>query len=198
MTSKTERFELRLNLETIDRLDRWRSEQADLPSRAESVRRLIEAGLGMTSDQTFQAMKFQILATSLAPQVGKVISDAQVFAWQSGVYPFHDPSQEQWAEPFAAHFRVSKKMIEELAKYLDSIWLKKESITFYELEDHYGLMTSKTDWDRGKLIDACKYMRLQNMFDDAFWNGIVKPMEHPTEAQYIIGKFDRDEDVYLG
>lgn len=45
MQAKTERFEMRLDQGTIDRVDRWRAEQDNLPSRAEAVRRLMEAGL---------------------------------------------------------------------------------------------------------------------------------------------------------
>lgn len=45
MVPKSERFEMRLDEETISRIDEWRSEQAKLPSRAEAMRRLVEAGL---------------------------------------------------------------------------------------------------------------------------------------------------------
>jgi hypothetical protein len=45
MVPKTERFELRLEEDTLSRIDNWRSEQADLPSRAEAMRRLVELGL---------------------------------------------------------------------------------------------------------------------------------------------------------
>jgi len=41
----TERFEMRLEARLIERLDRWREDQEDSPSRAEAVRRLVEAGL---------------------------------------------------------------------------------------------------------------------------------------------------------
>jgi uncharacterized protein YfbU (UPF0304 family) len=47
MQAKTERFEMRLGQDTLDRVDWWRSRQDDLPSRAEAVRRLIESGLGL-------------------------------------------------------------------------------------------------------------------------------------------------------
>lgn len=47
MQLKSERFEMRLDLDTIERLDEWRKRQADLPSRAEAVRRLMEFGLSV-------------------------------------------------------------------------------------------------------------------------------------------------------
>ena len=46
MQMKTERFEMRMDRETLKNLDAWRADQSDLPSRAEAVRRLIDAGKG--------------------------------------------------------------------------------------------------------------------------------------------------------
>ena len=45
MSPKSERFEMRLELEAVAAIDEWRRKQPDLPSRAEAVRRLIELGL---------------------------------------------------------------------------------------------------------------------------------------------------------
>lgn len=49
MQAKTERFEMRLDQETLDALDDWRGRQGDLPSRAEAIRRLIDSGLPSAS-----------------------------------------------------------------------------------------------------------------------------------------------------
>jgi uncharacterized protein len=43
--SKTERYEMRLDQRTLESIDTWRSSQADLPSRAEAIRRLIDVAL---------------------------------------------------------------------------------------------------------------------------------------------------------
>lgn len=45
MPPKTERFEMRLDPEMIERIDQWRREQPDLPGRAEAIRRLVDAAL---------------------------------------------------------------------------------------------------------------------------------------------------------
>ncbi len=42
---KSERFEMRLDRETMEQVDAWRGGQPDRPSRAEAVRRLIGTGL---------------------------------------------------------------------------------------------------------------------------------------------------------
>lgn len=41
----TERFEMRIDSELLDRLDNWRGQEDDTPSRAEAVRRLLESGM---------------------------------------------------------------------------------------------------------------------------------------------------------
>jgi hypothetical protein len=45
MGAKMQRFELRMDREEIAQVDDWRRHQADLPSRAEAIRRLIQFGL---------------------------------------------------------------------------------------------------------------------------------------------------------
>ncbi|MGD9979714.1 MAG: YfbU family protein [Hyphomonadaceae bacterium] len=47
MAPKGERFEMRLDEELLERVDAWRAEQPDLPSRSESARRLIDYGLSV-------------------------------------------------------------------------------------------------------------------------------------------------------
>lgn len=42
---KDERFEMRVSEDFLRQIDDWRRQQPDLPSRAEAIRRLIEAGL---------------------------------------------------------------------------------------------------------------------------------------------------------
>ncbi len=41
----SERFEMRIDSELLERLDNWRGGEDDTPSRAEAIRRLVEAGL---------------------------------------------------------------------------------------------------------------------------------------------------------
>jgi uncharacterized protein YfbU (UPF0304 family) len=43
--SMTERFEMRFDQGTLEVIDAWRARQNDLPSRAEAIRRLVNAGL---------------------------------------------------------------------------------------------------------------------------------------------------------
>ena len=49
MVGMSERFEMRLDEETLTRVDAWRRDQDDVPSRAEAMRRLVERGLGLST-----------------------------------------------------------------------------------------------------------------------------------------------------
>lgn len=53
MAPKTERFEMRLDEAALTRVDAWRSQQLDIPSRSEAMRRLIELGLGQAGGSNF-------------------------------------------------------------------------------------------------------------------------------------------------
>jgi uncharacterized protein YfbU (UPF0304 family) len=58
VATKTERFEMRMDEDILQRIDRWRADQDDLPSRAEASRRLIELGLTSTADTTDKTVRF--------------------------------------------------------------------------------------------------------------------------------------------
>jgi len=45
MNEKTERFEMRVSSSFLKGIDEWRRKQKDLPSRAESIRRLVQQAL---------------------------------------------------------------------------------------------------------------------------------------------------------
>ena len=52
--AKTERFEMRFDQATLQRLDEWRGRQGEIPSRAEAIRRLIDTALSAKSDRNVQ------------------------------------------------------------------------------------------------------------------------------------------------
>lgn len=197
MPPKTERLELRLEPEIITKVDDWRREQADNPSRSEAMRRLIETGLETsTTRQNYLSMKFQIMTAALTKGPGQFISDAYLYAWEADVYPFD--SRAKWHAPFETSFLVTKEMIAELSEYLDGRWHRKQKIpTFYELEDRYGVRHGRTAWDRHALIVALRYMWLCNHFDKRFWDALMAPMEHPSEASGVTREFDRTSDIYF-
>ena len=51
MQPKSERFEMRLDHQTLQQIEAWRDKQPDRPSRAEAVRRLIADGLAISGEE---------------------------------------------------------------------------------------------------------------------------------------------------
>ena len=49
---RSERFEMRLDRETLEQVDKWRAALPDVPSRAEAMRRLVNAGLATSNVDT--------------------------------------------------------------------------------------------------------------------------------------------------
>jgi len=47
MAPQSQRFEMRVDEEFLEKVDNWRSKQSDVPSRAEAVRRLAEAAMAV-------------------------------------------------------------------------------------------------------------------------------------------------------
>lgn len=52
MAPKSERFEMRMDEDILTRVDMWRGQQKDVPTRAEAMRRLVELGLIKTAKET--------------------------------------------------------------------------------------------------------------------------------------------------
>jgi len=65
MNVLNERFEMRLDQETLNNLEEWRSNQDDIPSRAEAVRRLMDVGLRMTSKTKLRLSHGELLITQM-------------------------------------------------------------------------------------------------------------------------------------
>lgn len=198
MSTKGERFELRFDSRTLERIDQWRSERPGLPSRSEAVRQLVDVGLGRHEDrQLFQLARFNVLvaAKTAAPGVA-LLPGAYVYAWFSSIYPlFHELAHIH--EPFASQFEVTKDMVEELLEYLDDRWRAEKVPSFYQLEDHYEVRSGTTAWNRHRLIVACRYMCLHEHFDKAFWDTLLKRGGHPPDAKNITNRFDAKSDVYF-
>lgn len=65
----TERLEMRLDPSTIERVDNWRREQDDVPSRSEAVRRLMEKGLDVSGPGQFRPNNTEKLMLWMLSQI---------------------------------------------------------------------------------------------------------------------------------
>jgi hypothetical protein len=140
-----------------------------------------------TNEALFQIMRFNILNSGRLDIGNSPFSSAYLYAWEAGVFPAFDEGAD-WHKPFSSQFKVSDEEVLELGNFLDNEWLEKKIITFYGLESHYGVRSSthsSGNWDRVKLLKSCRYMYLNNMFDDSFWSSLVENGKCPSEALSI-------------
>lgn len=129
-------------------------------------------------------------------------SDAYLYAWDSGVYPLMSDTDgsvpRRPHEPYAKFFTTSKNKVEFLLKRLDDAWLKKEELTFYDLEDELGVRSfSSVGWDRSDLIHVCRYLYLDGCFDNKFWETLIENGKCPSEALSLTSELERDSDIYI-
>ncbi|NHQ81577.1 hypothetical protein HA051_08315 [Chromobacterium vaccinii] len=143
----------------------------------------------------FEIMRFQILTASITKGPDGYLNNAYIYAWNEGIYPLHQESASMH-KPFPSEFKITKEMVDELGKNLDTLWMQGKSPTFYELEDIYQVWLGSTIWDRVKLMTTCRYLFLSRLFDEAFWKKLLSQANHPTEAAFICREFSR-EDIYL-
>ena len=128
----------------------------------------------------YQSMRLQVLTLEDNYVPGYGTDSSYKFAWDNEVYPFYHQGV-RFHEPFETEFSVSGNQVKEIAELLDSKWLEKEKITFYELEELYEKYGSYLD--REKLVDICQYLHLKRKFNDDFWKGFLS--DSPLEASCI-------------
>ncbi|MDX7786026.1 hypothetical protein [Aeromonas caviae] len=128
-------------------------------------------------------------------------SDAYLYAWYSGVYPFFEDTDgsvmRKPHEHYKEQFRISAEKVDELSLFLDQCELNDEVPTFYELEEHFRTRYRESEWSRSDLLKICRYFFLRGMWHEDFWKKVIAPMKHPSEAASIVRKFDRKSDIYF-
>ncbi|WP_425222017.1 hypothetical protein [Pseudomonas sp.] len=148
----------------------------------------------------FTNQKLQLLTTyCFVDENQSFITPGYAYAWYNGVYPLFDDSAD-WHKPYKDFFNVTEEMIDELSSFLDQRWIDKNFITFYDLEDHYSVSGNHHPgpvWDRSSLVDACRYMYLNDMFDEHLWGKLCENMKCPTEAHSIRQEFGPSNIYFL-
>lgn len=96
-------------------------------------------------------------------------------------------------EDLEDYFKITKEQVDIISKRADSEWLEKKYYTFYEYEEHFQVRHDPiADISRYTLIATFRYFYLHKTFDSLFWETLIKPMEHPTEASTITTEFNSD------
>lgn len=89
----SERFEMRIDSELLERLDLWRETEDDSPSRAEAVRRLLEAGLAHDNRGPSPVLSDgeKLIAVMLADMIKKLGVDVEtnIDLVQKAIYGGH-------------------------------------------------------------------------------------------------------------
>ena len=145
-----ERFEMRIDSELLDRLDNWRNSEDDTPSRAEAVRRLLEAGLAHDNRGRAPALSDgeKLIAVMLADLIRKldVEVDTDVNLVRKVIYGghywalgwempglFHGHADKQARVKFVVDVLDMWQFLEEAFEKLsakEKAWLVKEADPF--------------------------------------------------------------------
>ena len=144
------------------------------------------------TEMLFSLQRFQILALYTSTNAERTVSDAYAYAWLEGVYPLLHQSAP-WHKPYDVSFMIASAQMKEVYDYLSSGWASGNRITFFQMEDHYGIKGSKRPgpiWSQASLILACRYFYLCEKFDSLFWSSLLSGSQCPIEAESIARKFE--------
>jgi hypothetical protein len=149
-------------------------------------------------EMLFSLQRFQILALYTSTAAERTVSSAYAFAWFEGVYPLLHESAP-WHKPYDASFAITSAQMKEVFDHLSRTWSSKKKITFFQLEDHFGIKGPRRPgpiWSQASLILACRYLYLHEEFDVAFWSELLSGSQCPMEAEVIAQKFE-STDIYF-
>ena len=179
MQPKTERFEMRLDPGTLEKIDAWRAGQADLPSRAEAIRRLMETELSEMESKPLKFSDGEKLITLMLCELYehlKIDGDIDPLFVKPALLGGHYWGLE-WQYPSIFDAQAdSMKTVHEVVEVLN-VWRF--------LERSYANLSEK-DKDRVKKET------------EPFWEDVVFPgfdgndeTEHLTIAQFLINELGR-------
>lgn len=150
------------------------------------------------TEMLFSLQRFQILALFTSTTTERTVSSSYAYAWSEGVYPLLHESAP-WHKPYDVSFAIPSVQVSEVYDYLSNAWSSKQKVTFYQMEDHYGIKGAKRPgpiWSQASLILACRYLYLCEKFDSAFWSSLLTGSQCPVEAEAIANKFE-STDIYF-
>ncbi len=199
MVPKTERFELRLDPSILERVDAWRGDQFDLPSRAEAVRRLIEEGLSSRSEKNFVLNNQEKLIVWLLTEVLKnqkgYEDQKTVDLIQEAIYGGHF-----WALPWTLtgvlHDHVdSRGALSLVLDVLDMWWFIESASSKFTRAEKARLVSEVGEWakepkffgfdgnNEGEYMSIALFLvEKMNRFQE--FKGRSFNSHHPTLAHY--------------
>lgn len=123
-------------------------------------------------------------------------TDAYLYAWDNSVYPLLSDTDGSIPalphEIYENHFLINKDKVDLILTRLDDAYVKEEKLTFYGLESELGVKRGGlSGWDRSDLLRICRYLFLDECFDEAFWSVLTTNGQCPAEALSLTRSFDR-------
>jgi uncharacterized protein YfbU (UPF0304 family) len=178
-----ERFEMRLETDTLEAIDRWRADQGSMPSRAQAIRHLIAKGLEADRAQpAFQPSGAErVMLAMLADIYQHLDVDREMDPEfiKSAVFGGHD-----WAMAWKYHNllhgeTVNAAVVEEVARILE-MW----SI----LEASFGNLTAK---QKGQVAKELGEEKVEVRFDGFDGNN---EGDHFTVASFMVQDLKRFDE----
>lgn len=142
----------------------------------------------------FTLQRFHILALYTNTSSERSVSDSYAYAWSQSVYPFLNHTA-YWHQAYETCFGVRQAQLIQLHEFLLGRWRAQSPLTFYDLEDHYGIRGSNRPgilWTQRSLASACRYLYLHGQFDNVFWSAMLDNGQAPVEAEGLTRRFDSD------
>ena len=151
-----------------------------------------------------EVRRHQVVQAKFSEPTRDLYPDAFAYAVANSVCPVLDEDAglddsgdgPSTRHPFRSTYRVPYGQVRELADLLDARWRAKETMTFYDVEDHYGrTVPGQAMWKgadlRMDLIDCCRYFAIRGLFGDAFWAEFLS--NAPSEANDLARPFSLDD-----
>ena len=136
----------------------------------------------MTDEKTMQALveiqRTQIVLAKKNEATEHLIPDSYAFAIDKGLCPFLHTDD---SHPFDAGYRIKREFAGQVLKYCADKWNNKDSLSFYDLERHFG------GGERWELICILRYAALERRFDNEFFSGLAANC--PIEAHGLNDPF---------
>ena len=176
---KTERFEMRLDPHTVQRVDAWRAEQPDRPSRAEAMRRLADTGLAVLGKGSVRISQGEALILMMLRDLYKhqnIKGDIQPDFVGEAIWGGHYWGLEwQYSGLFHGHID-REEIVDEVVRVLD-MWSFVES-GYAQLSD-----------ERKKEVEAEVGPQGQHVKFPGFDGN--NEIEHLSIARFLIDHLDR-------
>ena len=181
---QTERFEMRLDRNVLEQVDRWRASQPGLPSRAEAVRRLLHDGLAVWSDDEVRPNGTEKLILTLLCDLARDW-DAERYRNIERI----DPDFVKAAISAGHLWAFNWKYPAIFGGHPDSPELVREVVAILDmwdvLEHHYEQLG---ETDRGRVASEAEPFGTNVMFEGFYAN---EESPHLSIAEFLIKRLGR-------